>query len=294
MNNTIFLQSIVCASALVLGCSAVEHSGSLRGENHMSVSMTTRVYKTIGDVALHLDIFTPPGSNAPRAAIIFFFGGAWRGGSTAQFHPQAQRLAERGMVAIAAEYRVKTRHGVTPRECVQDAKSAVRWVRAHAAELGVDPQRIAAGGGSAGGHLAACTALIAGLDETNEPAAISSKPAALVLFNPALDLTPDGFRPYVPAEQAAELSPLLHVAPGAPPTIIFHGTADTTVPFAQAQRFTEAMQRAGNSCELVPYEGKQHAFFNYNAAGNPSFDDTLARTEQFLERLGYLPRAATQ
>jgi acetyl esterase/lipase len=108
------------------------------------------------------------------------------GGRFEQFEPQASHLARRGMVAARADYRVKSRHGVTPKECVEDAKSAVRWMRAKASVLGVDPDRIVAAGGSAGGHLAACAAFAPGLEANEEDARISSKPNALVLFNPVL------------------------------------------------------------------------------------------------------------
>src|SRR6185503_3489625 len=97
-------------------------------------------------------------------------------------------LAARGMVAVTADYRVGSRHQAKIVDCIRDAKSAVRYLRANAARLGIDPGRIAAGGGSAGGHLAAATGVIAALDEPAGNPAISSRPDALVLFNPALVL----------------------------------------------------------------------------------------------------------
>ena len=146
-------------------------------------------YKTVGDTKLKLYIFAPAAaSNTP--AIVFFFGGAWIMGSPQQFEDQCRHYAERGMVAITADYRVGSRQHVKPVQCVADARSAIRWVRANAAKLGIDPNRIAAGGGSAGGHLAACTALITEFDEPNEDKNISATPNALVLFNPGLVLAP--------------------------------------------------------------------------------------------------------
>ena len=91
------------------------------------------------------------------------------------------------MVAICAEYRIKSKHGTTPFECVDDGKSAVRWIREHADDLGIDPNKIVAAGGSAGGHVAACTAVINGYETNSENMDISSKPNALVLFNPVID-----------------------------------------------------------------------------------------------------------
>jgi len=152
----------------------------------------TETYKTVGDVKLDLTIQFPEGWKAEdkRPAIVFFFGGGWSAGSPTQFENQAKYLASRGMVAMAADYRVKTRHGVKANVCVADAKSAMRWVRANAAKLGIDPQRLAAGGGSAGGHLAAAVALLPGLDDPTDDKSVSCVPNALVLFNPALVLAP--------------------------------------------------------------------------------------------------------
>ena len=119
------------------------------------------VYKTIGDSRLNLYIFNPPESapSARRAAIVFFFGGGWESGSPVQFAAQCRNIASLGMVAITADYRVLSRQHSTIVDSVRDAKSAIRYVRENAARLGIDPQRIAAGGGSAGGHLAAASGL---------------------------------------------------------------------------------------------------------------------------------------
>lgn len=200
------------------------------------------------------------------------------------------------MVAIVADYRVKLRHGVTPFECVADAKSAIRWLRTHAVELGIDPKRIVASGGSAGGHLAASTALLKGLDEKYENLKVSSVPNALVLFNPALDL-PD-LAERLPANElaqfidwskrAADISPIHHVRRHSPPTIIFHGTGDKTVPFEQATRFCEAMKKEGNRCEVVPFEGRPHGFFNYGNGDNSDYRATLGKTDEFLVSLKYM------
>ncbi len=263
------------------------------------------VYKRVGDLDLNAYIFDPPGhtTNRPRPAIVFFFGGGWRSGTPAQFRPQAERLASRGMVAICADYRVASRHGVVAKDCVEDAKSAIRWVRVHAARLGVDSNRVVAAGGSAGGHLAACAGIVPGLEAQGEDLSVSSVPNAMVLFNPALVLAPlPGFGD-VPESRLAELrerlgvepaalSPAHHVRAQQPPCIIFHGTADTTVPFRTAELFAETMRRHGNRCELIPFEGEGHGFFN---AGRPGrgYEETLRAMETFLESLGYLDRTAS-
>ncbi len=251
------------------------------------------VYKRAGQASLSLYIFEPPtgaGKTPPRPAIVFFFGGGWRNGSPAQFEGQCRRLAALGMVAISADYRVSSRNQSTALDSIHDAKSAIRYVRRNAARLGIDPNRIAAGGGSAGGHIAAAAGVIEGLEEPGEDPSISSKPNALVLFNPALSLTGDGAlssRPEFAGVDPASVSPASHVSKGAPPTVIFHGKADNTVPYSTVEAYTKKSQSAGNRCELVGYDGQTHGFFN-NRPGNPFYGETLRAAEKFLVSLGYL------
>lgn len=252
-------------------------------------------YKSVGDVELKMDLFEPEGLKATdhRPAIVFFFGGGWSGGSTKQFYQQARAMADQGMMAFSADYRVKGRNKTTPFECVKDGKSAVRWVRQHAAELGIDPERIVASGGSAGGHVAACTGVIEGHEEAGEDPSVSSVPNAMILFNPVLDTTEKGYgaKNFKP-EQQTEISPCHHVRKGIVPTIVFHGTADKTVPFENAERFTKLMQEAGNECVLVPFEGKDHGFFNGSffrkSNGDADYDATIKRSIEFLKAQGIL------
>lgn len=261
-------------------------------------------YKTAGNTKLNLYIYNPTDWQPTdrRPAIVFFFGGGWTSGSPQQFLHQCQYLASRGMVAIAADYRVASRHQVKAVDCVRDAKSALRYVRKYAKRLGIDPDRIAAAGGSAGGHLAAACGTITGLDEPDEDSKISSRPNAMLLFNPAVVLAPvEGLPPddRAPLRESRigtnprDLSPYHHIAPGAPPTAIFHGTADKTVSHASVVAFTKAMQQAGNACELFSYDGEGHGFFNYSRGRNKMFTTTLEQADKFLASLDYLQGAPT-
>jgi acetyl esterase len=289
MKKTILIV-IACIVANVF--SAAAEPKSKAKENAVRPELV--VYKTIGDVELKLHIFKTPEWDAKESspAIVFFFGGGWVSGNPKQFYHQCEHFAMRGMVAISAEYRVKNRHGTTPFECVADGKSAIRWVRANAVRLGVNPDKIVAGGGSAGGHVAACTGVIEGFDEKNEDPNISSKPNALVLFNPAVELVELSKKRSWESRfnnRVEELSPLQHVKKGTPPCIIFHGTADRTVPFESVERFAATMKKAGNVCRLVPFEGKGHGFFNYGRdKDSSSFRQTLQEADRFLTSLGYL------
>jgi acetyl esterase/lipase len=260
-------------------------------------------YKEVDNVKLNLWIFNPPKHSLTdkTPAIVFFFGGGWSKGSPTAFVKHCELLSARGMVAIVADYRVKSRHNVAAKACVSDAKSAVRWIRQHAVELGIDPDRIAAGGGSAGGHLAAATATLSNFDEANENNKISSKPNALALFNPALVLAPVDAMD-VPAERMKRMearmgaklesmSPYHNINKDMPPTIIFHGTGDKSVPFSTIELFTKKMKENGNSCVLVAYKDAPHGFFNYKInykKANGAFIDTIHKMEKFFVSLGYL------
>ena len=272
------------------------------------------VYRTVGDVSLKMWIYQPSGHQAEsdsRPAVVFFFGGGWKSGTPAQFESQCRYLASRGIVAATADYRVATRHGVKADACVLDAKAAVRWLRTNAADLGIDPDRICAGGGSAGGHIACCAGVITELEEDSD---VSSVPNAMALFNPAVILAPlEGF---APGERSAELfktvaertgvdprviSPIHHVRKGLPPTIIFHGKADPTVPYATVEEFTHLMQKAGNRCELKGFAEAPHGFFNPPRGKDAERRDradqwhrrTTRQLDEFLQSLGWLKGPAT-
>lgn len=255
-----------------------------------NVVQRQETYKKIGDVALKVDIFEPKQKDPEKKypAVVFFFGGGWVGGSPSQFYPHCEYLAGRGMIAMAAEYRVKTRHDTTPAECVKDGKSAVRWIRANAARLGVDPGRIAAGGGSAGGHVAAAVATASGFEEAGEDTAVSCRPDALVLFNPVFDNGPEGYGYERVKDIFPAISPLHNLKPGAPPTIVFFGTKDKLVPVATAKDYQVRMQKNGDRCELRLYEGQPHGFFNYRKTQKAYFYQTLFETDKFLASLGWI------
>jgi len=260
------------------------------------------VYKTIGSIELKLWFFLPWGHRPDdrRAAALFFFGGIWEGGSPRHFRRHAAYLAERGMVGVVADFRVTKRHDCTVIESLRDARSAIRWLRAHAAEYGIDPSRIAVGGGSSGGHLAALTATHAHLDEAEEePHSVSAMPDALLLFNPflVLDDVPDrftfadpglGLREKMRLEELRTVSPYHRLRPGLPPTLILHGMKDDIAPYETIALFKEAMDRHGNRCELIAYEQHGHRFFNYGFFDNAPFYDTLAWMDRFLISLKFL------
>lgn len=243
-------------------------------------------YKQVGDSKLALHVFNPPGHKASdeTPAIVFFFGGGWKGGAPTHFYKQSAHLASRGMVAICADYRTEQNAGTTPAECVKDGKSAMRWVRSHAGQLGIDPDRLAAGGGSAGGHVAAATATVKGLNEDGEDLSVSGVPDALVLFNPVFDNGPDGYGYERVKEYWQEFSPLHNLHKGVPPTLVMLGTKDSLIPVATAETYKAKMEELGVRCDLILYEDQPHGFFN-----KAKYEETLQAADDFLVSLGYLP-----
>lgn len=189
---------------------------------------------------------------------------------------------------------MKNLHGTTPRECVKDAKSAIRYARENADALGIDPDRIAAGGGSAGGHVAAAAGTLSAYDEAGENLAISSKPDALVLYNPVVDNGPGGYGHSKVEAYWEDFSPLHNIDATAPPTVFFLGTRDHLIPVSVGTGYQSAMEAAGLRCDLHLYEGQGHGFFNFDVPDDGSgpfhgYQDTIFKTDEFLVSLGYLP-----
>ncbi|MFT3763133.1 MAG: alpha/beta hydrolase [Pseudoxanthomonas sp.] len=208
---------------------------------------------------LQLLVYAPPrATDAPRAAIVLFHGGGWTVGEAKWIEPTARLMADVGLVAVSVEYRLADQAETTPYDSVADARAALRWVRRNAQRLGVDPQRIAAGGISAGGHIAASTAVF------DEPFGdeVSARPDALVLWSAAVAVGDDGWfaRLNGGRARAAALSPDLYVRPGLPPAVMLQGAEDSVTPAAGAERFCQRMRTSGNRCELTVYPGVGHLF----------------------------------
>lgn len=255
---------------------------------HFNVSHDSLVYKEVQGEKLKMYFYepqTPANLNLP--AIVFFFGGGWVSGNPNHFKLQAEYLASRGIIAICPDYRTKNRHNTTPFESVKDARSAMRFLKIHGNELGIDTARIVAAGGSAGGHLAACTAIIDDVNEFSDDLSVSPRPMALVLFNPVVDTGKRGYGQEKLEGREFEISPVHHIKKGVPPTLIMHGKADTTVPFENVVRFKQAMKQKGNVCTLIGYKNQTHGFFNYNRKPK-YFRKTVQKTELFLEDMNLL------
>ena len=247
------------------------------------------VYKVIDSTELSLHIFFPQNHKATdkTPAIVFFHGGGWKGGGVAHFYNQSAYLASRGMVAISVQYRVEKPHGTTPKECVKDGKSAMRWIKTHASEYGIDPNQILAGGGSAGGHVAAAMATLEGFNEEGEDTSVSCIPKALVLFNPVANNSEEGYGYDRVKDYWESFSPAHNLTKNAPPTLIMLGTKDKLFKPALAEQYKEKMESLGLRCDLILYEDQDHAFFNQDKNEALHYQ-TMEDADVFLTSLGYL------
>jgi acetyl esterase/lipase len=263
----------------------------------------TVVVRRVGDQEVKIEFFRPVGISTDKQvpAIVWIHGGAWVGGTTGATTPHARYFASRGMFTANVVYRLASPGKVTVADCLADCRSAMTYLREHAADLGIDPDRIAVAGDSAGGHLAASLGTLPDGD-------VSSRPNAMLLYNPIVDMTEGEWiryavggealankkspLPAAPQELALarSLSPLFHVQAGQVPSIILHGRADRVVLVSQAERFAAASRAAGIRCDLVIYENNiGHAFvlagYKYP---EPVVVAAIRAGDHFLVSLGWL------
>lgn len=272
---------VVLATATAFLNETRAQPGPRRSLPEGTTALRDEVYRRTAETNLTMHLHFPADwkSTDRRPGVVFFFGGGWRAGTVEQFRFQAEHFARRGLVTARADYRVRSRHGVAPDKCVEDARAAVRWLRENAARLGLDPDLLIAAGGSAGGHLAACTALG---DESLAP------PAALLLYNPVLDLRDvarssssallDGLTP----AQIEALSPVRFLSDKLPPTLLFYGTNDRLM--AQGAAFCRRGAELGLRPPLWQAPGQGHGFFNRS----PWLEATTRQTDAFLVEYGFL------
>ena len=242
----------------------------------------SRVYQVTPEGELRLHFYLPKEGKASdqRPAIIFFHGA---GGGAEEFFPQAEYFASRGLVCASADYPVSRTRDASLKltEPLGHAKAAMRWLRSHASEFGVDPNKLIAAGGSLGGMLALATALIPGFDSSADDRAIRCEPDALVLFNPAIRVRANSVDA-AGKPLGDNISPVLFLKNGAPPTSIFFGTADPLNKLAP--EFIAKSRALGNRCDYFIAADQPHGFFSRQ----PWASATAIQADKFLASLGYL------
>ncbi|WP_246114283.1 alpha/beta hydrolase [Rubripirellula tenax] len=269
---------LTCVSSSALGGEPTEH---------------TLIYKTVmvdgKEKELKIDWTRPADWKASdsRPAVVFFHGGGWTGGAPGQFAQHSVELAQRGIVCFRGQYRLLDKKSKdAPDICVADASDAFRYVRGRASEFGIDPDRMAAGGGSAGGHLAATLGMM-----DDEKSDVSRKPAALLLFNPVYDNGPGGWGTARVGDAYLKYSPAHNITADDPPSIVFLGTNDALIPVATAKKFQANCQAVGVANDLQLYEGQGHGFFNAKKGGSAEYyRDTMDKSIGFLAGLGWIEK----
>lgn len=270
------------------------HPRTLPLDRNRELLKTAReeVYKIVGDVHLPVYIWGPDPDKAPpypKSVAAFFFSSGWDNGQVTQFAPHCVYFASRGMLTMAFDYRILHRNHGGPLEAMADVRSALRWIRLNAAELGINPGKIVGIGGSGGAHALTAAAMLQGYDDPADHMECSPAANALVLFNPVLDTSKKGFGlERFPDPASAKNANLIRaIRPGLPPTLIMHGTADRVVPFRGSAEFAKKSSRKKNLCRLIEFEGQGHGFFNFNLSFE-MYEATLMAMDEFLVGLGII------
>jgi acetyl esterase len=270
-------------------CSKLAGSAGVAPQPTNIEGANSYTYKSINGTDLRLHVFSD-GTDSVQPAIVFFFGGGWNGGQVTAFKVQAEYFAKLGMRSVLVDYRTYCRQGVGVTDEIEDAKSAIRWIRSHAKELKIDPSKIAASGASSGGYLALSAAMFPDLDNRSENKKVSSKPNLLLLFYPCVDLTQESEMAYsseVIGKHGHEASPALHIPKNLPPAIVFSGTKDPL--YESDKQFCKNAAALGNQCQFIEYDGANHGYLNRRSENEKVWaDDTFRNAEKFLNEAKYL------
>ena len=283
--------NILSIAKLFLFVSLVLASGgSVGAQSTASLVPEGKVYtyKESGGKERTIEVHFPEGHDPTkdvRPGIIMFHGGAWVGGGKAQFRYLCHYFASRGIVAATADYQLADKKGKrSPKEsfkrvCVVDAKSAIRWFKQNAGELGIDPKRVITGGGSAGGHVCLLATTNPGLDDPKDPAGFDTSVVAYLLFNPALSVSD---------AKDSEVNVLKHLKADLPPAIVFFGTKDNWLKAWNPA--IKKMKKIGvKNLDSWWAEGKGHSFFNKKSWA----DVTIKACDEFLIKHGLLEGTPT-
>jgi acetyl esterase/lipase len=242
------------------------------------------IYKTVGDEEIELYVTRSELTETPSPAVVWYYGsGLNKREEPNQFYEHGKILAKMGITSfytnIRGAVKGEARDESLVIRCIEDAKSAFRWVRAHAAEFNLDQDRIAVGGGSSGGFLSTAIASLPGHDAETDDTSIPLEPSLQILFNPGYG-----------NDSPEHLSPFKHVKKGVAPAVIFQGTADTTTPLTGAYAYQRALDKVGSDCHIFTYSDQTHGFFNYKDGNNPFYYKTVGDMLVYLDKHGYLTK----
>lgn len=254
------------------------------------------IYDSTKTVSLKAYIFSPAEKEIKKSnpAIVIFHGGGWSIGEPSWVFGIAKKYAKKGMVAIAAQYRLSDQENITPIDAMEDARNVILWMRENSNELRIDKDRVVAYGWSAGAHLASCAAVF---QSTGSEKKINSVPNALILVSPALSINNDGWFKKLLGEKGnpSDYSPAEHLKKNMPPCIIVVGKDDSVTPIHQSKLFHKNMLKYGNESYLHIYDGVGHLFTPSDQPddGYPKPDKKIQakaydEIDLFLKKLGYI------
>lgn len=258
------------------------------------------VYKVVDTTSLVAHVFYQDAAlqKGKKPAIVFFHGGGWAFGKPSEFFGACRRYAAMGFVTFSFQYRLSIdaqgnvpHPDITPIESVKDVRSAMRWVRTHAAEFNIDPSKIVAGGQSVGGQLVLATFYVDAYNDAGDDLSVSPVPNAMLLYSGTVNCV-EAWCDYLLGRRRQQLwsiSPAHNLRSGAPPAIAFHGEEDNVVPLWTVKFFKRDTEALGNHFELVTYEGRKHYLGKGNETYATLFDEEIMeRTDDFLRRHGFL------
>jgi acetyl esterase/lipase len=290
-----YATELAVKAALLLGQIKLIDAGNVSTPDNIEEILNIE-YGTGGERKLHLDLYLPKGRTKSTPAVIFIHGGAWKSGKRSDMKFYCVKFAEKGYVTATVTYRL-TDEAPFP-AAVHDVKCAVRWLRVNAVKYKVDPERIVVSGNSAGGHLSMMIGysddpLLEGSGGYN---GVSSRVCAVVNFYGPTDLTTDFAKKQGVVEDFMggktfdespdvykQASPLFHLNKDDPPTLIFHGTIDGTVPVVQADKLAEKLKKLGIDYVYERYDGWPHAMDLADAVNRRC----VYQMEQFFKK--YIP-----
>ena len=292
ITRRLFLGTVGASIALPELTALAAHAQSPSSSRSSGTVEKDIVFGKGGDTELRCDIYKPPAPSGKRMAIIHFHGGGFGGGSKDNLADRMTPLTARGYVSIAAQYRLS---GVAkwPAQ-IEDVKASIRWTRANAAKLGIDPQRIAVAGYSAGGHLALFAAGTQNRPEfegSGGNQGAGTQLAACLAFYAVTGPAWNGWTRAFPLPAGSSDEAWRLATPGTyiknfPPTALFHGLADTTVPAESSQQFLQLLRDANVPAELHTFAGVPHEFVQH-----PEFAEATAElTDFFFDRHVINPR----
>jgi len=257
-------------------------------ERELLKEAVSHVYQVEDGHELTAYCFNPPGHDPAqlKPAIVFFHGGLWDVSMPTQFAPHCMHFASRGMVAVAVEYRVETKHNASPMDAFEDAQMAMLWMKHNHEGLGIDPQRIIAVGAASGAHMALSMAM---QPEIMEIDGFTPRPQGVIALSALVNTTRKGTESerFGDVKTATKYSPSSHVAKNLPPSLFLHGKSDTIVPHDHVVKITKALKRKKNRCELIDFEAANHSFFNFNVSAT-HFEITLNSMDAFVSEMGYI------